>query len=284
VLPGVELKLGLAALPAGHLAELPEVARLVAELANLAPDDHAPYVGRSAFAHKGGVHVAAIRRTAESYQHVDPGLVGNTCRIVVSELSGRANLLSRADELGLADSDPAVTSGALAAIKEGEARGAAFEAADASVALLLRRHAPNYAPPFQLVEYRVLSHGGGPDPVAAEATVKLRVRDRLVHTAAEGEGPVHALDAALRKALVLSYPRVARIALADYKVRILDGSAGTRAITRVLIDFTDGVHGWSTVGASASILEATWTALADGIEFGIASAAQPAAHVMEAHA
>jgi 2-isopropylmalate synthase len=286
VLPGLELKLGLTALPAGHLVELPEVARLIAELANLAPDDHAPYVGRSAFAHKGGVHVAAIRRTADSYQHVDPALVGNTCRIVVSELSGRANLLSRADELGLTDQSPATATGALAAIKEAEARGAAFEAADASVALLLRRHAPNYAPPFQLVEYRVLSHGGGggADPVAAEATVKLRVRDRLVHTAAEGEGPVHALDAALRKALVLSYPRVARIALADYKVRILDGSAGTRAVTRVLIDFTDGVHGWSTVGASASILEATWTALADGIEFGIASAAHPAAKVMEAHA
>jgi 2-isopropylmalate synthase len=284
VLPGVALKLGLAALPDGRLAELPDVARLVAELANLAPDEHAPYVGRSAFAHKGGVHVAAIRRTPESYQHVDPALVGNTCRIVVSELSGRANLLSRADELGLTDSDPSIATGALAAVKEREARGAAFEAADASVALLLRRHAPNYAPPFQLVEYRVLSHGGGRETVAAEATVKLRVTGRLVHTAAEGEGPVHALDAALRKALVLSYPWVARIALADYKVRILDGSAGTRAVTRVLIDFTDGVHGWSTVGASASILEATWTALADGIEFGIATAAQPAAHVMEANA
>jgi 2-isopropylmalate synthase len=283
VLPGLALKLGLPALPDGRLAELPEVARLIAELANLAPDDHAPYVGRSAFAHKGGVHVAAIRRSPGSYQHVDPALVGNTCRIVVSELSGRANLLSRADELGLASGD-AVATGALAAIKEREARGAAFEAADASVALLLRRHAPGYAPPFQLVEYRVLSRGGGHEPACAEATVKLRVRDRVVHTAAEGDGPVHALDAALRKALVLSFPDVARIALADYKVRILDGSAGTRAVTRVLIDFTDGVHGWSTVGASASILEATWTALADGIEFGIATAAQPAAHRMEAHA
>lgn len=284
VLPSLALKLGASVLTEGRLAELPEVAGMVAELANLAPDDHAPYVGRSAFAHKGGVHVAAMRRTPESYQHVDPALVGNECRIVVSELSGRANLLARADELGLAGSDPSVATGALAAIKEGEARGAAFEAADASVALILRRHAPDYEPPFQLVEYRVLSHGGGPEPVAAEATVKLRVGERLVHTAAEGEGPVHALDAALRKALVVSYPWVAKISLADYKVRILDGSSGTRAVTRVLIDFTDGVHRWSTVGASASILEATWTALADGIEFGIATAAQPAAHVMEAHA
>jgi 2-isopropylmalate synthase len=284
VIPGLALKLGMSVLPEGQLIELPEVSHMVAELANLAPDDHAPYVGRSAFAHKGGVHVAAMRRTPESYQHVDPALVGNECRIVVSELSGRANLLSRADELGLGASDPAIATGALAAIKEAEARGAAFEAADASVALILRRHAPDYAAPFQLVEYRVLSHGGGPEPVAAEATVKLRVGDRIVHTAAEGEGPVHALDAALHKALVVSYPRVAKISLADYKVRILDGSSGTRAVTRVLIDFTDGTNRWSTVGASASILEATWTALADGIEFGIATAAQSAAHVMEAHA
>jgi 2-isopropylmalate synthase len=207
---------------------------------------------------------------------------------VVSELSGRANLLSRADELGLHSAEAgAAATGALAAIKERESRGAAFEAADASVALVLRRHAPNYVPPFQLVEYRVLSHGSAPGSgagPAAEATVKLRVRDRVVHTAAEGEGPVHALDAALRKALVPSFPGVARIALADYKVRILDGNAGTRAVTRVLIDFTDGDHGWSTVGASVSILEATWAALADGIEFGIANAAKVAAHLTELHA
>jgi len=280
VIPGIELKLGLRALPEGRLPELPEVARLVAELANLAPDDHMPYVGRSAFAHKGGVHVAAIRRNADSYQHIDPARVGNECRVVVSELSGRANLLARADELGL-ELD-ARANDALAAIKEREARGAAFEAADASVALLLRRHAPGYAPPFQLVEYRVLSHGDHAGRAAAEATVKLRVGDRVIHTAAEGEGPVHALDAALRKALVPAFPGVARIALADYKVRILDGNAGTRAVTRVLIDFTDGEHGWSTVGASASILEATWAALADGIEFGIGTEAQT--QLTEAHA
>jgi 2-isopropylmalate synthase len=282
VLPGLELKLGLRALPDRKLVELPEVARLVAELANLAPDDHMPYVGRSAFAHKGGVHVAAIRRNPDSYQHVDPARVGNTCRVVVSELSGRANLLARADELDLGHEGAA---GALAAIKEREARGAAFEAADASVALLLQRHAPGYAPPFQLVEYRVLSHGDRAGRAAAEATVKLRIGDRLVHTAAEGEGPVHALDAALRKALVPAFPGVARIALADYKVRILDGNAGTRAVTRVLIDFTDGETGWSTVGASASILEATWAALADGIEFGISTgAAEPRAAHLEARA
>ncbi|MEO7033905.1 MAG: alpha-isopropylmalate synthase regulatory domain-containing protein, partial [Polyangiaceae bacterium] len=282
VLPGIALKLGLAALPEGRLRELPEVARVVAELANLTPDDHMPYVGRSAFAHKGGIHVAAIRRTAASYQHVDPALVGNICRVVISELSGRANLLSRADELGI-EGIGELAGDALAALKQGEAYGASFEAADASVELLLRRHAPSYAPPFSLVEYRVLSHGGD-GGAAAEATVKLQIGERVIHTAAEGDGPVHALDAALRKALVATYPEVSRIALADYKVRILDGHAGTRAVTRVLIDFTDGDHGWSTVGASASILEATWTALADGIEFGIATAARPAAQLLEARA
>jgi 2-isopropylmalate synthase len=277
VLPGIELKLGFAALPAGALRELPEISHFVAELANLNPDEHMPYVGRSAFAHKGGVHVAAIRRSAMSYQHVDPALVGNECRVVVSELSGRGNLLAKAEELGVtvAESAPAA---ALASLKAREAEGFSFEGAEASVALLLRRHAPAYQAPFSLVDYKVLTGQSRGGAAYAEATIKLAVGDRTVHTAAEGAGPVHALDAALRKALAGAFPRVADIALADYKVRILDGSAGTRAVTRVLIDFTDksGTRRWSTVGASASILEATWSALVDGIEYGLdADAAAP---------
>jgi 2-isopropylmalate synthase len=266
VVPGIELKLGLRALPDGHLRQLPEVARFVAELANLAPDEHMAYVGRSAFAHKGGVHVAAIRRHSMSYQHVDPELVGNECRVVVSELSGRGNLISKAEEMGLAVDDHAPEA-ALAHLKEQEAHGFSFEGAEASVALLLRRHAPVYRAPFTLIEYRVLTREGG----KAEATVKIAVGEHVLHTAAEGDGPVHALDAALRKALTPMFPRVADIALADYKVRILDGNAGTSAATRVLIDFTDGERRWSTVGASPSIIEATWLALADGIEFGLSS-------------
>ncbi|MCE9579574.1 MAG: citramalate synthase [Deltaproteobacteria bacterium] len=284
IVPGLVLKLGVECAAAAHLPELPEVARVVAELANLAPDDHAPYIGRSAFAHKGGVHVAAIRRCATSYEHVDPARVGNATRVVVSELSGRANLLARADELGLELASSSSSADVLAQVKAREAGGASFEAADASVALMLRRHQPGYTAPFTVVEYRVLSHGGPADRAGAEATVKLRIGDRTVHTAAEGDGPVHALDAALRKALVPTFPVVARIALADYKVRILDGHAGTSAVTRVLIDFTDGDRGWSTVGASASILEATWTALTDGIEHGIATSHAETLLSAEAHA
>jgi 2-isopropylmalate synthase len=253
VVPNLELKLGRRCIPA--LAELTEVATFVAEVANLMPNDHQPYVGRSAFAHKGGVHVAAMRRCADSYQHIDPALVGNQTRVVVSELSGRGNLASKAEELGLAPDD-----GAVAAIKEAEARGFAYEAADASVALLLVRRRPGYAPPFERLGYQVLATASGCD-----ALVKLRVGGRLCHTAAEGAGPVEALDKALRKAL----PEADGIVLCDYKVRIVDGRAGTAAVTRVLVSATDGARTWTTVGASPSILEASWQALADAIEFGI---------------
>jgi 2-isopropylmalate synthase len=277
VLPGIELKLGLEALPQGALRQLPELSRFVAELANLNPDEHMPYVGRSAFAHKGGVHVSAIRRNVMSYQHIDPALVGNECRVVVSELSGRGNVLSKAEELGMAVDDRAPAE-VLARLKEREAQGYSFEGAEASVALLLARHAPGYRPPFSLVDYKVLTGQASGGRAFAEATIKLAVGDRTLHTAAEGEGPVHALDAALRKALAPVFPSVTDIALADYKVRILDGNAGTRAVTRVLIDFHDGARRWSTVGASASIIEATWIALADGIEYGLSLGATTGAH------
>jgi 2-isopropylmalate synthase len=268
VIPNLELKLGRRALPEGALPRLRDVARFVAEVANLAPDEHMAYVGGSAFAHKGGVHVAAMRRTAASYQHIEPELVGNQCRVVVSELSGRANVLSKAAELGFGALDEDAGARALERIKAREAEGFSFEAAEASVALLLRRQAANYRAPFSLVDYRAMVGRHG-ERSFAEATIKLDVSGRTVHTAAEGEGPVHALDAALRKALAPTWPRASEIDLVDYKVRILDGSAGTRATTRVLIDWFDGEHRFSTVGASANILEATYQALADGFEYGI---------------
>jgi 2-isopropylmalate synthase len=268
VIPNLELKLGKRALPAGALPRLRDVSRFVAEVANLSPDEHMAYVGGSAFAHKGGVHVAAIRRTAASYQHVEPELVGNVCRVVVSELSGRANVLSKAAELGVAALDEAAGARALERIKAREAEGFSFEAADGSVALLIRRHAAGYRAPFALVDYRAMVGRHG-ERGFAEATIKLQVGDRVVHTAAEGEGPVHALDAALRKALAPTWPRASDLELADYKVRILDGSSGTRATTRVLIDWFDGERRFSTVGASANILEATYQALADGFEYGL---------------
>ncbi len=267
VIPALELKLGLECLPEGRLRTLSEVARFVAEVVNQAPNDHQPYVGKSAFAHKGGIHVAAMRRNESTYQHVDPVLVGNRMRVVVSELSGRGNLLSKAEELGIGGAGVA---GVLGEIKELEARGFSFEAAEASVAVMMKRQEPGYAPPFELVDFLVnVEHRTGRG-IFAEAMVKVRVAGEVLHTAAEGDGPVDALDAALRKALSPRYPRVADMKLTDYKVRILDSEQGTGAITRVLIDTHMGDRRWSTVGASTNIIEASWRALSDAIEYGLA--------------
>ena len=268
IIPDLELKLGLQCLPEGKLSELYDLAHFVAEIANLSPNDHAAYVGRSAFAHKGGVHVSAIRRHPESYEHVQPSLVGNESRVVVSELSGRSNVLSKAEELGLeVSSDHG--SRVLERIKELEAKGFAYEAAEASVALLMARHQPDYEPPFEVLDFQAgvgRRRGGG---MFAEATVKVQIGDEVVHTAGEGNGPVSALDSALRKALRPFFPEVADMHLSDYKVRILDGRSGTGATTRVLIDSQSSHGTWSTVGASSNIIEASLQALIDSIEYGL---------------
>jgi 2-isopropylmalate synthase len=269
IIPDAEIKLGIRCLPDGSLTKLVEVAHLVAEIANLAPDEHQPYVGKSAFAHKGGIHVAAMRRNASSYQHVDPALVGNSSRVVVSELSGRGNLISKAEEYGLQDADSSMISEVLNDIKVLEAQGFSFEAADATVAMMLKRQQPDYYPPFELIDFSVnVEHRQGRG-IFAEATVKVRVDGEVLHTAAEGNGPVNALDLALRKALTPIYPDLAEFHLADYKVRILNGDNGTSATTRVLIDTQNGTNRWSTVGASANIIEASWRALADSVEYGL---------------
>jgi 2-isopropylmalate synthase len=268
VIPNLELKLGLRCLPNGRLVELGEVSRFVAEVTNHSLDERMPYVGRSAFAHKAGVHVSAMRRHVASYQHVDPAQVGNTMRVLVSELSGRANVLSKAEELGevLADG---VEDEAVQAIKEAESRGMSYEGAEASVALLLRRRRPDYAAPFSVLDYRAEVGRRQGTATFAEAAVKLRVGNDVMHTVADGNGPVAALDAALRKAITAHYPAVERIHLTDYKVRILDSAGGTEAVTRVLIDFTDAHGSWSTVGASSNIIEASLDAVTDGIEWGL---------------
>ncbi len=268
IIPTLELKQGCACIREGALPNIGRVARVVAEVANLTFDEHAPYVGRSAFAHKGGVHVAAIRRSPRSYEHVDPALVGNRTRVVVSELSGRGNLLAKAEQY-----DVAIAEGADAAVlgelKEREAAGFAFESAEASALLMMRRKQPGYVPPFELVDYKVIvGQREGTEPFA-DAAIKVRVRGVVHHTAAEGNGPVSALDAALRKALVAAYPEIASIHLEDFKVRILDGRDGTSATTRVLVDHANGAERWTTVGASPSILEASLVALVDGIEHGL---------------
>jgi 2-isopropylmalate synthase len=272
VMPDLELKLDKNCLPSGHLTQLCEVSRYVAEVANLAPNEHLPYVGRSAFAHKGGVHVSAMRRHSRSYHHVEPEVVGNDMRVVISELSGRSNILSKAEEYGLGLAGSAAVD-VLEEIKAAESSGYSYEAAEASVTLLVRRRSSDYAAPFKVLDYKVLI--GHLENLAAysEATVKLAIGEREVHTVAEGIGPVEALDTALRKALVPSYPQLERIQLTDYKVRILEGGDGTASITRVLIDSADGQRQWSTVGASPNIIEASCRALVDSIEYGLADQA-----------
>jgi 2-isopropylmalate synthase len=269
VLANLELKMGYQALPEGHLRKLFDLSHYTAEVANLAPDEHLAYVGRSAFAHKGGIHVAAMRRNAESYQHVEPEKIGNKMEVVVSELSGRGNLLSKAEEYGVALSQYADLGGILTELKDLEAKGFSFETAEASVLLMLKRQEEAYSAPFELIDFTVVVEHRQGRGIFAEATVKVKVGDEIMHTAAEGNGPVNALDGALRKALVNHYPDVGKFNLADYKVRILDGNNGTAATTRVLIDTKNGSKSWSTVGASANIIEASWRALSDSIEYGL---------------
>jgi len=269
LIPNLELKLGLKCLPDGQLAQLFDVSHYIAEVANLNPDDYQAYVGRAAFAHKGGIHVAAMRRNPHSYQHVDPLLVGNEMHVVVSELSGRGNLISKAEEYGLEPNGSSEVTSVLNEIKLLESQGFSFDAAEASVVLMLKRQQPGYHLPFEMIDYSVsVEHRRGRGTFA-EATVKVRVNGEIQHTAAEGDGPVNALDAALRKALIGNYPQVAQFHLRDYKVRILDGDKGTAATTRVLIDTQYDGKSWSTVGASPNIIEASWRALSDSIEYGL---------------
>ena len=252
----------------GSLEGLTELSRAVAEIANQNPNDYQPYVGRSAFAHKGGVHGAAVAKVERSYQHVDPTLVGNAGRLVVSELGGRANTRIRAEQLGhqLDGVDPKVLS---QLIKELENEGLAFEGAEASFELLIRRHQAGYVAPFKIVDYTCLVEQREGRELRAEATVKVEVDGEILHTAADGNGPVNALDAALRKALRAFYPQLDAVHLYDYKVRIIDGGAATAARTRVIIDSADGVNEWSTMGSDTNIIAASAIALADSIEYAI---------------
>ncbi|HXF69180.1 MAG TPA: citramalate synthase [Thermoflexus sp.] len=270
IIANLKLKMGIDCVTDEQLARLTEISRFVAEVANLPHDSHQPYVGASAFAHKGGIHVAAILKTEESYQHIDPARVGNVKRVLVSELSGRGNIVAKALESGvhLDPDDPAVQA-VVRRIKVLENEGFYFEDAEASVLLMLRRARPDYTPPFQVLDYVVVVERRGEREPVAEAAVKVRVDGEVVHTAAEGNGPVNALDRALRKALLPRYPVLARVHLTNYRVHILNGDAGTAARVRVWIESTDGQRVWRTVGASTNILEASRLALEDSLEFGI---------------
>lgn len=271
VIPNLQLKMRLPVLAPVQLAQLGEVSHLVSEVANLRPDPYAPFVGRSAFAHKGGVHVSAVMKVPESYQHIDPALVGNECRVLVSELSGKGSILHKAAEL-CPELETATEQAReiLREVKELEARGYQFEGAEGSFELLLRRAQPDYKPPFELLDFLVLVEKRQGNGILAEATVKARVGGEIMHTAAVGNGPVNALDTAIRKAILPFYPELARVQLVDYKVRILDEQAATAAQTRVLIEASDGERTWNTVGSSANIIEASFHALVDSLELPLA--------------
>jgi 2-isopropylmalate synthase len=244
-----------------QLRGLTDLSHYVSEMSNVAPNIRAPYVGQAAFAHKGGVHVAAILKLEESYQHIDPKRVGNQKRVLVSELSGRGNIAYKAKEFGLD-----------VKIKAMENKGFYFEGAEASVELMLRRAQPGYVAPFELIDFLIVVEHRRGRGLLSEANVKVRVKGEVVHTAAEGDGPVNALDIAMRKALLPHYPQLDEVRLADYKVRILDGNKATAAMTRVTIDTTNGTRDWTTVGSSTNIVDASWQALADSMEYALVAA------------
>jgi 2-isopropylmalate synthase len=271
ILANLALKTPHALVPAGggDLDGLTELSRSVAEIANVNPNDWQPYVGRSAFAHKGGVHGAAVAKVERSYQHIDPTVVGNAGRLVVSELGGRANIRIRAEQLGH-ELEGVIDPKALSElVKQLESEGLAFEGAEASFELLIRRHQGDYSAPFRILDYTCLVEQRAGRELLAEATVKVEVDGEILHTAAEGNGPVNALDAALRKALRAFYPQLDEVHLYDYKVRILDGDSATAARTRVIIDSSDGTREWSTMGSDTNIIAASAAALADSLEYAI---------------
>ena len=268
IIPDLQLKMGYNCVSETQLRSLTELSRYVAEVANLDHDDHQPFVGKSAFAHKGGIHVAAMLKNPLSYQHIEPPLVGNEQRSVVSELAGRGNLVDKAAQFGI-NTEGLDLRSVLEQIKELEAAGFTFEGAEASVELMLRRTHPAYVPPFEVIDFSVNVQQRRGRGLTAEAIVKVRVGPKRMHTVAEGNGPVNALDAALRRALRDVYPKLGGMKLVDYKVRILDGENATAATTRVLIDTRLNNQTWSTVGASTNIIEASWQALTDSMEYAL---------------
>ncbi len=270
VVGGLVTKMGLDVLPAGCLAELSRVSHAIAEIANLAPNTHQAYVGSSAFAHKAGLHASAIKVAPELYNHLDPAVVGNTQRILVTEMAGRASVELKSRELGVDVTDrPDVVSSVIAVVKEREAAGWSYEAADASFELLLRSELGSAPQRFTLESYRVMVDRDADGVVCSEATVKVHAGGERVIATAEGNGPVNALDLALRKALSSAYEQLGGFELVDYKVRILPGKAGTDATTRVLVDTSDGTRDWTTVGVHPNVIEASWLALDDAIRYGL---------------
>ena len=270
VIPNLVLKMDVDCVGREKLAGLTELAHFVSEVANLTPDSHQPYVGMSAFAHKGGMHVSAISKESRTYEHIRPEAVGNIQRIVVSELSGKSTLIMKAKEMGVdLTDDPATLADILKEIKQLEHVGYQFEAADGSFEILVKKSLGTHRHFFRLESFRVIMEKREDGRVMTEATVKIHVGGKRLIATAEGNGPVNALDRALRLAIGRSYPALSDIELTDYKVRVLDEKKGTAAVTRVLIETSDGEKSWGTVGVSENIIEASWQALVDSIEYGL---------------
>ncbi|MEA5076445.1 MAG: citramalate synthase [Coriobacteriia bacterium] len=271
IIPALVLKMDDDCITRDQLRLLTEVSHFVAETANVTPNPHQPYTGTSAFAHKGGVHASAAARLSAAYEHIDPAAVGNLARVVVSELAGRASLTMKALELGIdLTGDQETATRVLDGIKQLEHQGYMFEAADATLEVMLQKELGTHQPFFRLESFRCLMEKREDGRVMTEATIKVHVGDERFIATAEGNGPVNALDGALRLAIGRFYPALEAIELTDFKVRVLDEKKGTGAVTRVLIESSDGEKTWGTVGVSENIIEASWEALVDSVEFGLA--------------
>ncbi len=269
IIPALVLKMDVPCVRRSKLKKLTELSHFVGEVANISPNMHQPYVGESAFAHKGGIHVSALARE-HAYEHIDPALVGNIQRVVMSELAGRSTVVIKAREFGLdLSKKPKKVSEILSKVKDLEHIGYHFEAADGSFELLIRKATGAYSEFFKLESFRVIMDKTKEDGVNTEATIKIYIKGKRFVETAEGNGPVNALDTAIRQAMEQAYPALKNIHLTDFKVRVLDENRGTDAKVRVLIESTDGVKSWSSIGVSENIIEASWQALVDSIDFGL---------------
>jgi 2-isopropylmalate synthase len=268
IIANLQLKMGKNCLPAESIRQLTNLSHYVSDVANVPPLNSRPFVGRSAFAHKGGVHVSAVVKNSMAYEHIQPELVGNHRRVLVSDLAGKSNIEYKAKELGinLAKND-ALSKKIVHEVKLMEDRGFQFDAADGSLSVLIKKVIGEFIEPFTLESFNVVTSRSEDKPCLSQATIKISVDGEEELTAAEGNGPVNALDHALRKALTKFYPQIKEMHLVDFKVRTLEGSEGTAASVRVLLDSTDGEDVWSTIGVSENIIEASWQALVDSIEY-----------------
>ncbi|UCE99730.1 MAG: citramalate synthase [Planctomycetota bacterium] len=273
VIPNLALKMGFDLLTPEKIKTLTEVSRFVFEIGNLTPVMNMPYVGESAFAHKAGLHVDALRKDKRTYEHIDPAIIGNERRFLISELSGKSNVLAELEKAKIAQ-DKILARKILARVQQMENEGYQFEAANASFDLLVKKIMGTYKPSFELIKYYVTVEKSPSGRMVNEATVKLKVADRVHHVVGEGDGPVNALDAALRKALKNSYPSIKDVHLIDYKVRVVNARAGTAARVRVIIESRDKHSIWGTVGVSENIIEASWLALVDSVEYKLQKEAE----------